>query len=109
MECQATARTGCAQGGHSERRSPQTAYLPSHDPPLDRDAFAAVRLGHRLGCTMAWAREPYYFASLYRGKSRNEGSRARPAAGAKDKNAPLSCLGLLARVPEVPVIMCSGG
>src|SRR5450631_128008 len=104
MECQATARTGCAQGGHSERRSPQAAYLASHDPPLDRDASVAVRFGHRLGRAVAWAREPNHFASLYRGRPGDEGTRARPAAGAKDKNASLPCFGLLARVPEVPLI-----
>ena len=87
----------------------QAAHLASHDPPLDRDAFVAVRLGHRVGRAVAWARESDNYASLYRGRPRDEGSRARPAAGAKDKNASLSCFGLSARVPEVPVIMCSGG
>src|SRR6267142_598071 len=108
MECQATARTGCAQGGYPERRSPQAAYLASHGPPLDRDAFVAVRFGHRVGCAVARAREPNDFASLYRGRPGDEGSRARPVTGAKDQNAPLPCFGLFARVSEVTVIMCSG-
>ena len=49
---------------------------------------------------------PDDYAPLRRSRLGDEGSCARPVAGTSDKDAPLSCIGLLARVPEDSVIMC---
>jgi len=55
MECQATARIGCAQGGHPERRSPQAAYLASHDPPLRHStAMHLLQSGSGIDLVALW-------------------------------------------------------